>query len=382
MTSNETKDKYIDLIESIVKQEREPIVRKENTINMNFVGQPFFEIKGSINKEFNVSFLDGRGNLVHNTKLSTNMWTKLNRKYFENWTIKIESDGITEVIKYDAKNKRVYISLDSKSLGDSIAWVPYLEEFRKKHDCKLIVSTFWNKLFESKYPEIEFVKPGDIVNSLYAMYSIGWFYDSNKEPQYPNTIPLQKTATNILGLEFTEIKPEINFIPGLRPQEKKYVTIAPHSTSGLKYWNNETGWKDLIKYLISNGYDVINVSLDNVDYEGVINSVDKSIEETMNIIHHSEFFIGLSSGLSWLSWSIGKHVVMISNFTEADHEFTTNCTRITNTSVCNSCWNNPNFKFDKGDWNWCPVNKGTSKQFECHVSITAEMVISSLQNIL
>jgi hypothetical protein len=22
-------------------------------------------------------------------------------------------------------------------------------------------------------------------------------------------------------------------------------------------------------------------------------------------------------------------------------------------------------KFDKGDWNWCPINKGTKKQFEC-----------------
>ena len=68
---------------------------------------------------------------------------------------------------------------------------------------------------------------------------------------------------------------------------------------------------------------------------------DSSIENTISVIHHSEFFIGLSSGLSWLSWAIGKHVVMISNFTEPDHEFTTNCTRIINTDVCNGCWNNP-----------------------------------------
>jgi autotransporter strand-loop-strand O-heptosyltransferase len=60
----------------------------------------------------------------------------------------------------------------------------------------------------------------------------------------------------------------------------------------------------------------------------------------MNYIHHSEFFIGLSSGLSWFQTGINKHVVMISNFTEEDHEFTTNCTRIVNKSVCNSCWNN------------------------------------------
>jgi hypothetical protein len=39
----------------------------------------------------------------------------------------------------DLTNKRVYISFDSKSLGDSIAWIPYVLEFKKKHDCKVIV---------------------------------------------------------------------------------------------------------------------------------------------------------------------------------------------------------------------------------------------------
>jgi autotransporter strand-loop-strand O-heptosyltransferase len=116
--------------------------------------------------------------------------------------------------------------------------------------------------------------------------------------------------------------------------------------------------------------------------KNVIKLKDTSIENTMNVIHHSEFFIGLSSGLSWLSWGIGKHVVMISNFTEPDHEFTINCTRIVNLSVCNGCWNNPNFKFNKGDWNWCPEHKGTPRQFECHKSITSEMVINKIQHLV
>jgi autotransporter strand-loop-strand O-heptosyltransferase len=109
---------------------------------------------------------------------------------------------------------------------------------------------------------------------------------------------------------------------------------------------------------------------------------DTSIENTMSVIHHSEFFVGLSSGLSWLSWGIGTPVVMISNFTEKDHEFTTNCTRIINTSVCNGCWNNPSFKFDKGDWNWCPEHKGTERQFECHKTITSQMVIEQIQHLI
>jgi autotransporter strand-loop-strand O-heptosyltransferase len=70
---------------------------------------------------------------------------------------------------------------------------------------------------------------------------------------------------------------------------------------------------------------------------------------------------------------------MIANFSEDGHEFTENTTRITNKSVCNSCWNNPNFKFDKGDWFWCPVNKGTPRQFECQRSITPSMVLQKIK---
>jgi autotransporter strand-loop-strand O-heptosyltransferase len=160
------------------------------------------------------------------------------------------------------------------------------------------------------------------------------------------------------------------------------VTIANESTAGVKYWNNPNGWRELIDYLTSKGYKVINVSKESNRMDGVTKLKDTSIESTMNCIHHSEFFIGLSSGLSWLSWALGKHVVMISNFTEPDHEFTSNCTRITNPSVCNGCWNNPMFKFDKGDWNWCPEHKDTSRQFECHKSITPQMVIDKIHNLL
>ena len=118
--------------------------------------------------------------------------------------------------------------------------------------------------------------------------------------------------------------------------------------------------------------NVNQLATDIINIDGVDNISDDSIDNTTNVIYHSEFVIGLSSGLSWLSWALGKHVVMISNFTEANHEFNINCTRITNPLVCNGCWNNPKFKFDKGDWYWCPEHKGTERQFECHKTISPE----------
>jgi autotransporter strand-loop-strand O-heptosyltransferase len=281
----------------------------------------------------------------------------------------------------DLTNQRVFISFDSKSLGDSVAWIPYVLEFQTKHNCKVIVSTFWNKLFREVYPELEFVEPGSTVHNLMAMYKLGWFYNMDMEPVAPNLIPLQKTASNILGLEHKELQPRISYEISARPMEEKYVTIATNSTSGLKFWTREA-WQELVDFLIINGYSVINVSKEKNPLKGVYALKDTSIENTMNVIHHSEFLVGLSSGLSWLAWGMGKHVVMISNFTDPDHEFTSNCTRITNPSVCNGCWNKPQFTFDKGDWNWCPEHKGTPRQFECHTSITSKMVIDEIKKLL
>ena len=379
MNSEETKQKYIDAIDSAKIMNNTK--KAEFSFNQHFVGNPFFEVVGNTDDKFDVKFYDG-DKLIHSSSLGCNMWTKLSRKYFTEWVTKVYKNGdIVYDEKLNLNNRRVYITMESKSIGDSIAWVPYLEEFRKKHNCIVIASTFWNKLFKESYKNIEFVEPGTTVNNLYAMYSVGYFYNMDMEPELPNTLPLQKTVTNILGLEYKEIKPTIDFIPKDNTHKSKYVTIAPHSTAGLKYWNNETGWQEVVDFLIEDGYSVINVSREGCDIKGVTSIYDFSMENIMDTIYHSEFFIGLSSGLSWVAWSLGKHVVMISNFTNSDHEFSLNCTRITNTSVCNGCWNNSNFKFDKGDWNWCPIYKGTPRQFECHKEITGEMVINSIVKI-
>jgi autotransporter strand-loop-strand O-heptosyltransferase len=332
--------------------------------------------------EFDVQIYDNDG-LIYETKLKNNMYSKLSRKYFNGIRYVISYNGSTikdETISFE--NKRVLIAFDSSSLGDTISWVPYCEEFGKKHNCEVVVSTFKNFLFEESYPNIKFVKPGSVVNNIHGMFKVGWFYDNNLEPEYPAAIPLQKAITNILGLPFQEIQSNVYFEPKERPIQDKYVCIATNSTAGCKLWNYPNGWVALAHYLINEGYKVINISQGGDKVDGVQNLKDDSMLNTMNTIYHSEFVIGLSSGLSWLSWSLGKQVVMISNFTEPNHEFTLNCIRITNPEVCNGCWNNPMFKFDKGDWYWCPEHKGTERQFECHKSITPEMVINKIQHLI
>lgn len=341
-------------------------------IIQHFVGNPFLEIKGESKSNFKVKFFDEKGCQYDNT-IKSNHWVRLNREWFTNWeTYVFENDELIYENKFDLTDKDVYISIDSKSLGDTLAWVPYCRVFKEKHKCNVTVSTFWNHLFD--YPDLTFVLPGTTVN-CYAMYKLGWFYNKDKEPELCNTIPLQKAATNILGLKFEEIRPILKY-EQYHKWGKKNVTIATNSTSGCKFWTKE-GWQELINYLSDEGYEVYNVSKERNPFDNCVQIEDTSIENTIKMINNSEFFIGLSSGLSWLAWSLGKKVVMISNFTEADHEFTDNCIRIINTNVCHGCWNENGIIFDKGDWDWCK-HKGTEKHFECQKSITSQMVIDKL----
>lgn len=354
------------------------------TYNLHHVKGLFFEIlddEGK-NREYDIAFTEGK-NVIYETKLKPKSWARLERKYLSDIKVIISYNG--RVVKQinlldEIKGNAVFISFESKSLGDTLAWMPYCLEFKKHYECEVIVSSFHNYLFEKKYPELRFVPRGMTVHNLKAMFEFGWFWDKYKEPINPILIPLQKTATNILNLPFEEVLPRIDFEPKQRPINDKYVCISIHSTSQLKHWYY---WQEVINYLNEKGYKVIEISKEETkDLQNIESIEDKSLENTMNYIHHCEFFIGLSSGLGWLSWALNKQQIMIANFTNPDHEYTKNTIRIINHDVCHGCWNNALFRFDKGNWNWCPEHEDTPKQFECHKSIQAKDVIEKINTLI
>lgn len=356
------------------------------TYNIHHVNGLYFELLDdeSKNREYDIVFYDReQSKTIYETKLKVGSWARLDRKYLSDVAIIIKYEGrIIKQINFldELKGKRVFISFESKALGDTLAWMPYCAEFAKHYQCKVIVSTFKNFLFENQYPELEFVGRGEVVNNIVAMFELGWYWETNREPVNPILIPLQKAATNILNLPYQELIPNLDFTPKERPYEHKYVCISIHSTAQLKYWYY---WQELVDWLVSEGYKVIEISnQDTLDLNNIEMLEDRSMENTMNVIHHSEFFIGLSSGLGWLSWAMRKKVFMIANFTNSDHEFSHNTIRITNEAVCHGCWHNPLFRFNKGDWNYCPEHEDTPRQFECHKSISAQKVIDLIkQNI-
>jgi len=350
--------------------------------NLHHVNGLFFEIKsdGGKNLNYNVTFTDNSSNkVIYETSLKPNMWSRLDKRYLTDVTIEVKYNNKTiekvNILEH-FKGKKVFICFESKSLGDTLAWIPYCEEFRIKYKCEVIVSTFMNSLFEKSYPELKFVGRGVVVENIAGMFELGWFYDKNKEPQHPVTIPLQQAATNILRLEYKEVIPKLDFTPKERPIEQKYVCISIHSTAQLKYWDY---WQELVDWLVSEGYKVVEVSKEVSELNNLTEILDKSIPSVMNYLHHAEFYIGLSSGISWLSFAMRKKVFMIANFSTKDHEFQTDCIRITDESVCHGCWNNPAFRFNKGDFFWCPNHEDTPQAFECHKSISAQRVIDEIK---
>jgi autotransporter strand-loop-strand O-heptosyltransferase len=366
----------------------------DNKVYFHFVRGAFLEIKGPKQSTYDVRFLDNKtGRVLYTTEISTNMWTKCSLEYFIEWNIEIYENGkLWFQHIYNAENKRVYVALDSKALGDSLAWIAYVEEFGRVHNCKMIASTFMNEMFENQYPNVEFVSPGKNVENLYAMYAIGLFYNEDstiniyKNPIDPKGQTMQKMCSDILGLPYREIKPKLKERKINIDSNYKQVCIGIHGTAQSKFWNNSNGWQDVVNWLNNRGYVVKLLSKEGDDYmgnklpTGIVKHPNGPLELVMDEMKKSKAFIGIGSGLSWLSWGLNVPTVLISGFSY-DWAEMQDCIRIAAPKgKCEGCFNR--LRLDAGDWNWCPDHKGTDRQFECTKSITSEMVIKELEKFL
>ena len=245
------------------------INKKEDKIIINYLDGPFVEVLGESSYKYHVKFIDSNTNkILYDCVISPNQWTRCSIRYFVNWRVQVENLSTKEITidEFNLDNKIIRVSLESSSLGDTLAWTPHVNEFAEKNNCIVIFSTFKNFLFETeKYPRLRFVNPGLNYQNTYSNYNIGWFYDDNKINFYKNprdfkNIPLQATTSDILGLKESSIKPFIKVNNTNSPLDTKYICIAIHSTAQAKYWNNPTGWQEIVDHYKLNGYEVVVVS--------------------------------------------------------------------------------------------------------------------------
>lgn len=377
------------------------------------------EIIGDDDLLYDVKFYNSdTGQLVHESRIGCGYWTKTKIKYFVKWKVVVEQDGKEILVHdYDCKDKYVKIVSGSDAIGDNMAWIAYFDEFRKKHGCKVVAYSKFGKLFQKYYPEIIWIDSEYDLTEYdplyYAFYKVSLgisneklragieklnkldklndkdprkkkyieeysFYDEERHLEHPALIPLQRNASNTLGLEPKEIRPIYKSKQEGRPIEGKYVCFSEFaSADGMKIWNNQKGWKTVIEELQRMGYEVVSISKEKTRYDVTKRNGDHSLDDRIWYLNHCEFFIGMSSGLSWLAWAAGAKTVIISGHTKEWYEPKEDVVRVINKDVCNGCHNDPEHadKFCCYHFMFCP----SGKNFICTRSISPKMVMDAIK---
>jgi autotransporter strand-loop-strand O-heptosyltransferase len=376
----------------------------------------FLNIVGdSDDRDFYVEFIDLSTNEVkYSDMIKVNYWTQIDSTPEMCILIRVTSeDKIIFERKKTDKFNRVYVIIGSNSLGDNIAFVPCVEEYRKINNVEVILYTYHKNLFDKVYTDIIFtdISDSNYINDVDKKFRIDfgpelymidnvlsseyWYADNKK---YDNAIKtfdyrkysLQSIANLILGIPDQEYVSKINIPEGETKIKGKYVVVAIQSTSQLKYWNNPFGWERLFDFLGRNGYKI--VLIDKYKSFGILGHynqapkskyvIDKTgnypLSERITDIKYAKMMITISSGLAWVSWAVGTPVVLVSGFTKPWLEFKSNCTRIYNSNVCNGCWNDSNITFDASNWMFCPKNN----DFICSKAIQPKDVIDGVKKYM
>jgi autotransporter strand-loop-strand O-heptosyltransferase len=327
-----------------------------------------------------IKFSDLTGSIITVDSDDDLPFFRLVEKTADNFYLEINIEQVLDF--FSARNKipeRTLISLGTESLGDNIAFIPYANEYGRKNGIVVDVLCRHSELFIGMYENVNFVNNRD--EKKYTSYiNINYLFD----------VPLQRGFSDQLLLDYTEIRPRVRKSSDNRNDIRgKYVCFSMHSTTQAKHWNNNNSWFKLCAELRKHG--LIPVCIDrhysfgtegywNEIPSNCVNKTGGDLNSMSGLIENCEFFIGLSSGLSWIAHALGKGVVMISGVTTVDNEFTKDCIRLHRTDVCNSCFNKPHeYIFNSGDWLWCPEHKGTSRAFECTKKISAKQVMDALR---
>ncbi|HEV7832808.1 MAG TPA: autotransporter strand-loop-strand O-heptosyltransferase [Caballeronia sp.] len=322
------------------------------------------------------------------------------RKYFVRFKLEV-FDGSRLVFShsFNAAGKKIMLRMHALALGDSLAWMPVIDAFRKQHNCEvsLPLPAHLQPLFGDGYPDLNFATKAELdreSGTYYATYYIGLlkpFSERDHQPTDPRISNMQDMIAYLLGVPCQERKPNVVIADKTRTIAERYVCIATQSTAQCKYWNNPRGWPTLIEHLKTLGYRVLCIDRDkqygNADYmnlmpEGAEDFTgNRPLQERMSLLHHADFFVGLGSGLSWLAWAADTPVVMISGFSHPSTEFRTPY-RVINFHGCNSCFNDMTTEFDAQNFAWCPRRSDKPQPFQCTAVITPEFVMRVVDKLI
>ena len=300
----------------------------------------------------------------------------------ENFYYSLNERSILDYFKAPSiKTDKTLIVVNTSALGDKIVAIRYAQEWARLQNKIVNLVVVGAFLFDEKdFPNLKILEAKEQDRNDYSdIIYLDYKFDR----------PIQRGFSDQLELDYKELRPSVKKSSNPRPLRGDYVCFGVQSTSQCKYWNYPNGWEILSQKIRKIGMTPVAVDrYETFGIEGWWNTLPTSsvrktgmgLDEVVNIIQHCNFFIGVSSGLSWLAHALGKKVVLISGATSKDNEFTKDVIRIQNPDVCNSCFTQTeSWKFNTGDWTWCPEHKGSPKWFECSRTITPEFVFEELK---
>ena len=311
-------------------------------------------------------------------------------QYFIRWHVEVFlNDEKIFSHTLNLEGQPVAIMCNLRTLGDTLAFLPYLEEFRKIHRCKLLacLPDSFCEFVSKLYPDIKFINQIDF--KTYATYYLIML--TAISPQWPvdtRRMSLTRIGGVLLGINYLPTK---NIFKPTEPPvtNEPYVCIALQARNARKSWHWAGGWDIVVDYLKSLGYRVfcIDKNAEETNDGFTVRKPDgaedftgnRPLLERANMLSHAEFFIGLSSGLSWLADIVGCPVVMICGFTQDWNEFYTPY-RVANRRVCNGCANDVRTVFFSKCV--CPYHEGTPRELECQKKISPRMVIDAIEKLI
>ena len=275
------------------------------------------------------------------------------------------------------EGKEILMHFDSFCLGDTICFSAFIDPFLEFHKPKkVIISTFFPHLFQPTDKRYEFISANQKSKfEIDKLIDVGYDKKNLEDIKYGMMYATKRTM-----LLPQETKPgKCPVIPYERNITPNKITIAPESLKKIAQWNyfGSYGWQCLINELVNSGFTISNVSYENtMNLQNVTGfHGHDDIRVALNEILSSRVFVGLSSGLAWLAWAYGVPVVMISGFTKEHNEF--DCYRVINKFSCYGCFN-----IFQNVQSTCPLFIGTERENECHNSITPQMIIDKLNEII
>ena len=308
-------------------------------------------------------------------------------KFFVRWQFQLWLDGQLVVDHtFNPEGWLVHFWFLTSGMGDRIALFPYMEAFRKKWKCKVscTVEPYLQEIISLYFPQVDC---SPLPNNSYATYFPAPGFNPCLTPEEARIVPMEKIGQQIFGLQHAQ---KVIYHPTKSRQiTEPYVCIGIQTSATVKSWLNPEGWLQVVDYLKQIGYRVLCIDKNPVEsnhgftVEMPHNAEDFTgdfpLSERINLLAYADFFIGLSSGLSWLAWAVNRPVILISGITPAWFEFDTPY-RVINRLVCFGCHNDTFLKW--GNFISCPHHKGTDRAFECSKKISARQVINTINQLL